>query len=202
MNTAFSRTLLAASISLLLGGCSALTKHKTGGEGDLALPSSPPASIDHSGVNQLFDEATTGSTNLEDYEYTVNWRKLMPGGAALNTSGYVHVLAYSDPRCTPNNNLKASHQRELWDQHPSPATNKPEKTPPKRFDSVLASAEPQKKPVKDKVDKPTPKYIVDAYRRYCNNGIGMTDQDWDVVTNNGYANGVPPEVTEECVPPK
>ncbi|WP_353160404.1 MULTISPECIES: hypothetical protein [Salinisphaera] len=44
--------------------------------------------------------------------------------------------------------------------------------------------------------------IAQAWRRYCDAGVGMTDADWAFVRNNGLEHGVPDAIAGDCVYPK
>ena len=183
------------SFAIVMSGCSATSSHTEKNNDARPSPLTTSQSVS-SAVGELFKDRDS-NTSLDDYEYTVHWRKLMPGGAALNTSGYVHVLAYTDPRITENRSIKPLHGRELWDANPPPAN----KVKASRITQIAMDLD-RKESNRPSVKGATPLEIVEAYTRYCNAGIGMTDQDWDIVQRKGYVLGVPNEIKSECVPPK
>lgn len=188
-----ARAVIFIAVCCTASGCSALTdKH---GKEDATVKTEAATATNNAvkaGAASLFDDEQPRS--LDDYEYTVHWRKLMPGGAVLNTQGNVHVIAYSDPRQQESKSLSATHQRELWDDHPRPALSV------KNGNLAGSSSIPTK--MKRSARPPTSAHILKAYRKFCDAGNGMSDADWDVIDANRGVHGIPWELVSDCVAPK
>lgn len=181
----FKATVLVA-IFVSISGCGSSPVKAEAEPQSLGPPPISP-SVHLEGLFEKGNEPVT----LDEYEYTLHWRKLMPGGASLNTAGFVHVLAYSDPRFKAPVEKSVHNQREIWDDSPPPPSM-----------AISSHSHPSSKKGTGRERRALTKDEIDAYKRYCDSGVGMTEQDWIVVEKHEYGLGIPQIFISECVPPK
>jgi hypothetical protein len=111
-------------------------------------------------------------------------------GASINQAAYVHVLHTEPPNGGKTPKVISN-------------TVAPDEVPANQVATVPAHGEPPAD-AETKAKKTAPVASVEedairrAWRRFCNAGGGMTDEDWQIVANKP----IPDDFKAKCLPPK
>lgn len=196
------KLLVSGALICLMTGCSSTNVKDT-------------SVVDESSVSEA-------SKPTYHYKYTLNKSKEEMGNTALRVSSYVHVLSkfHGDGPSYEESITK----RELWEDSPNPIKFKTpdpissddESEDPDVLDdssqpatdiSAISDETPKVEPetVKDElvvaaVDHSDPHYSL--YQKYCDVGIGMTEDDWDMFFQLGGVDTIPEDLLNDCVHPK
>lgn len=166
----------AAAAALLLTGCATSASVKQ----EFAAPSEPP------------------------YRYGISWVPTGRGGAAERGANYTHVL-HRGKSYVVRATLDAGNinHTALGTDSKTAMTPNTERTPAVAgwIETIISAidAAPARKP--DPSAKDDAK-LRQAWERYCRGGDGLTEEEWELVTNAGAPANIPQDLIVTCTPPK
>lgn len=138
----------------------------------------------------LGQDVSTGGLGIKykqvSREPTLDWGNDERGGAAIRQPAYVHTLAGSVHVARPASNIYNSNKAVV-------------SVPPKHLLSSSSLSLTNKSGANNE-PKGLSMYELSRWERYCNNGKGMDNRDWDFVLKEGLQN-VPSMLAFDCKPP-
>lgn len=131
------------------------------------------------------------------YRYGIAWGPSGRGGAAERASDYIHVIhrartyALTRTKLNQASSSAIDEQVRAGKQHDvSTDIAQWVETLLSTLDSVPKRQNPEK--TKERL----------AWERYCNGGLGLTEDEWTFLTYAGAPRNIPADLSSTCVPPK
>ncbi len=131
------------------------------------------------------------------YRYGIAWGPSGRGGAAERASDYVHVIhrgqtyALTSPKLNQAISSAVGGEVRPGTQHDvSTDIAQWVETLLSTLDSVPKRQNPEK--TKERL----------AWERYCNGGLGLTEDEWAFLAKAGAPENIPSDLASKCVPPK
>ncbi|WP_024608543.1 hypothetical protein [Pseudoalteromonas sp. TAB23] len=126
-------------------------------------------------------------------ELTLSWDNIGRGGAAIRQPGYIHVLGDGNLHSseTKANLPKANTETPYTLSNAIAAVSDIDKNAQEKNNETVTSRH-------SSVNKGYSLYELSRWERFCNAGIGMDEDDWRFVTENGGAQNIPQILSDSC----
>lgn len=172
------------------------------------------------GAGGCASTAEAPPTPDQPVDATVIWGNKGRGGAAGRVPGYVHALA-KEAGFRPGSEAAVKVASAGNDTPAMPPRIAPlkstQKTPLLRDPMAEALAAAMQQPTLQVVLSPEQSQahshgtaamanaedaLRSSWKKYCNGGVGMTDEEWRLLRAAGVPRNVPTDLAEDCVHPK